>query len=124
MCRSWRRCGGVGWRLVSSVCRRRDNRPLNAGALCRCGGGAHMGLDLLDFTFRVEKAFQINVPRGAYERLPRRIPFEVTAGELHDWVAQLCAEQGVRLPPSSWNRVKKVLVDVTGKSPKLIRRES
>ena len=83
-----------------------------------------MGLDLLDFTFRIEKAFRIKVPREAYDRLPKRNPFEATAGEMHDWVAQLCAEQGVQLPPSSWNRVKKVLVDVTGKSPKLIRRET
>jgi hypothetical protein len=83
-----------------------------------------MGLNLLDFTFRIEKAFKIKVPRKAYERLPKRIPFEVTAGEMHDWVAQLCAEQGARLPPSSWNRVKMVLVDVTGKSPKLIRHDT
>ncbi|HEV2296232.1 MAG TPA: hypothetical protein VGR35_20475 [Tepidisphaeraceae bacterium] len=83
-----------------------------------------MGLDLLDFTFRIEKAFKIKVPRDAYDRLPTRIPFEATAGEMHDWIAQLCVEQGVAPPPSSWNRVKKVLVDVTGKSPKLIRRET
>lgn len=79
-----------------------------------------MGMDLLDFTFRIEKAFSINVSRHAYDRLPKRIPFEAT----DDWVAQLCKEQGVELPPSSWNRVKRVLVDVTGKSPKLIRRDT
>lgn len=83
-----------------------------------------MGMDLLDFTFRVEKAFKIKVPREAYDRLPRRVPFDATAGELHDWVAELCAAQGVPRPFSSWSRVKKVLVDVTGKSPKLIRRET
>jgi len=83
-----------------------------------------MGFDLLDFTFRIEKAFQIKVPRQAYDRLPKRMPFEATAGEMHDWVAQMCAEQGVKLPPSSWNRVKKVLVDVTGTSPKLVRRDT
>lgn len=83
-----------------------------------------MGMDLLEFTFRVEKAFGIIVPRAAYDRLPKRNPFEATAGELHDWVAELCAGQGVRLPPSSWNRLKMVLVDVTGKSPKLIRRDT
>ena len=83
-----------------------------------------MGFDLLDFTFRIEKAFQIKVPRQAYDRLPKRMPFEATAGEMHDWVAQMCAEQAVKLPPSSWNRVKKVLLDVTGTSPKLVRRDT
>src|SRR5580765_365725 len=83
-----------------------------------------MGMDLLDFTFRVEKAFRIKMPREVFDRLPQRIPFDATAGEMHDLVLSVCAHQGVHAPPSSWNRVKKVLVDVTGKSPKLIRRET
>ena len=81
-----------------------------------------MGVDLLDFTFRIEKTFQIKVPREAYDRLPKRIPFDATAGEMHDWVVGICADQGVEVPFSSWNRVKKILMDVTGKSPRLIRR--
>ena len=66
----------------------------------------------------------LKVPREAYDRLPKRMPFEATAGEMHEWVVRMCAEQGVALGPSSWNRVKMVLVDVTGTSPKLIRRGS
>lgn len=81
-------------------------------------------MDLLDFTFRVERAFGIKVPRDAYDRLPRRTPFDVTAGEVHDWVVRLCAEQGVKVPPSSWNRVKIALVDVTGSPPSLVRRDT
>ena len=37
-----------------------------------------MCMDLLDFTFRIEKAFQIKVPRDAYDRLPRRTPFDTS----------------------------------------------
>jgi hypothetical protein len=83
-----------------------------------------MGLDLLDFTFRVEKSFGIKIARADYDQLPKRNPFEATAGELHDWIVQLCSKQGVNVPWSSWNRVRKVLVDVTGKSPKLIHRNT
>jgi len=43
---------------------------------------------------------------------------------MHDWVIGLCAEQGVEVPWSSWNRVKKVLAEVTGKSVRVIRREN
>ena len=78
----------------------------------------------MDFTFRIERSFGIKVRRGDYERLAKRVPFEATAGEVHEWVVGLCVERGVEVPPSSWNRVKMVLVDVTGASPKLIRRET
>ncbi|MDB5325759.1 MAG: hypothetical protein JWM57_1328 [Phycisphaerales bacterium] len=82
-----------------------------------------MGLDLLDFTFRIEKSFHVKLDlRDAWDRLPRRTPPDWTAGELHDWVMHLCSERGAAVPPSSWHRVQLVLVDVTGKSPKLIRR--
>ncbi|MBC7783255.1 MAG: hypothetical protein H7144_05395 [Burkholderiales bacterium] len=80
-----------------------------------------MGLALLDFTFRIEKAFHIRIERrDAWDRLPRRKPIDWTAGELHDWVVQLCVDRDVPVLYSSWHRVQLVLVDVTGKSPMLI----
>ena len=83
-----------------------------------------MGLDLLDFQFRIERSFGIKVKRADLDHLPRRDPWDATAGELHDWVLRLCAERGAKVPSSSWHRVQKVLCDVTGKSPKLIRPET
>lgn len=83
-----------------------------------------MGLDFLDFTFRAEKAFGVKMPIKTFERLPKRVPFDATAGEMLDLVVQLCNEQRVQVPWSSWNRIRKILVDVTGKSPKLIHRET
>jgi hypothetical protein len=81
-------------------------------------------MELLDFTFRIEKSFKIKVQRGDYAGLPQRKPPSITAGELHDWVVQLCQDRGVAVPWSSWNRVKRVLVDVTGVSPNRIRRQT
>jgi hypothetical protein len=81
-------------------------------------------MDFLDFTIRIEKAFSIKVPRGTFDRLPKRVPFDATAGEVHDVLVELCTHQGVAIPPSSWNRVKKALADVTGTAPDLIRRET
>ena len=83
-----------------------------------------MGMDFLDFTFRVERSFGIKIARTDYDRLPRRKPFDMTAGEMHDWVVQICKDRGVKVPPSSWNRVRIVLMDVTGASPSEIRRSS
>jgi hypothetical protein len=50
-----------------------------------------MGLDLLDFTFRVERSFGIKVKPVDYECLPSRRPWDVTAGEMCGWVVGMCA---------------------------------
>lgn len=79
-----------------------------------------MGLDLLDFSFRIEKSLGLKIGRWDGERLPKREPFDVTAGELHAWVVQLCNERGVPVRPSSWHRVQIALAKTVGKSPHLI----
>lgn len=84
-----------------------------------------MGLDLLDLTFRLEKAFGIKVAQADLLKLESgRFPWDVTAGELHLWVVQICNERGVKFPPSSWNRVRLELAKVVGKPPQVIRRET
>jgi hypothetical protein len=92
----------------------------------------NMGVDLLDFTFRIEKRFGIKVNRDDYhildqwvlERRPDIKPHDLTAGELHDWVVKLCEARDVKVPHSSWNRVKFELAKVVAKSPRNIRRET
>ena len=79
-----------------------------------------MGIDALDFQFRIEKSFKMKLAREAWDRLPRRSPPDVTVGELHDMVVRACIETGVRVPPSSWTRVKLELARVLRKSPRLI----
>ena len=81
-----------------------------------------MGLDFVDFTLRIEKSFRIHVGPGDYDRLPKRKRFEMTAGELHEWVVELCKEKRANVPWSSWNRVRLELARVVGKPPRLIHR--
>jgi hypothetical protein len=85
-----------------------------------------MGMDLLDFTFRIEKSFGLNIGQVDIDRLirdlPDRSPLDATVGELHNWVKQLCMERGIRLPPSSWHRVQLEMAKVVGKSPRLVHR--
>jgi hypothetical protein len=81
-------------------------------------------MDLLDLTFRIERSFGVKIAPGDYDRLPGRVPFEATAGEIHELVVRICIERGVEVPWSSWNKVRKALAEVTGKSPKLIHRDT
>jgi hypothetical protein len=83
-----------------------------------------MGVDFLDFEFRIEKSLGLKFERWDTDRLPQRAPFDITVGELHAWVVALCNERGVTVPPSSWHRVQLELAKVVGKSPRLIRPET
>jgi hypothetical protein len=87
-----------------------------------------MGIDLLDFTFRIEKRFGIKTNRDDFRTLEpsllSRKPPDMTAGELHDWVVKLCEARGVKVPYSSWNRVKIELAKVVSKSPQIIHRDT
>ena len=84
-----------------------------------------MGMDLLDLTFRLEKSFGFKTTTDDFRTLDSgRHPWGVTAGELHLWVVQLCNDRGVKVPPSSWNRVRLELAKVAGKPPQIIRREA
>ena len=44
--------------------------------------------------------------------------------ELHDWVVKLCEARGVRVPHSSWTRVKLELARTVGKRPQIIHRDT
>lgn len=99
-----------------------------------------MGLDGLDMLFRLEKSFGLQFDKGFWDRLPQgeaepvpwwrfdqfatrslnpkwryeRRKAVVTAGDLHSVVCAILAEKGMTIPPDSWQRVRKVLSDVTG----------
>jgi hypothetical protein len=92
-----------------------------------------VGIDLLDFAFRIEKQFGIKVERDDYRILEQwaserrghlKPPYDIAAGELHDWVVKLCEARGVKVPYSSWNRVKLELAKVVRKPPQIIHRET
>jgi len=88
-----------------------------------------MGVDLLDFSFRIEKSFGIKIAPDDYKRLPQRQPFDATAGEMHEWVKSICRDRNVRVPWSSWTRVRIELAKTVCKPPQsihpntLIRRD-
>lgn len=87
-----------------------------------------MGVDLLDFSFRIEKRFGIKINRDDYRLLEPswtgREPPDMTAGELQDWVLTLCEARGVKAPHGSWNRVRLELAKLLGKPPQIIQRET
>lgn len=84
-----------------------------------------MGMEFLDITFRAEKQFGVKLRMRDFVRL-NCIPAtrDPTAGELHDWICQACRAAGKPVPHSSWHRVKRIIVDATGLSPSVIRKDS
>jgi hypothetical protein len=86
------------------------------------------GVDLLDFSFRIEKGFGIKIDREDFRALEpswmSRNPTDVTAGEMPDWVVSLCEAQGMQVPHSNWDRVRLELAKVVGKPPQIIHRET
>jgi hypothetical protein len=83
-----------------------------------------MGVDFLDFSFRIEKAFGIKITSEDAKRLPSRQPFDATAWEIHEWVTSICRERGVLVPWSSWTRVRIELAKTVSKPPQLIHRDT
>lgn len=87
-----------------------------------------MGIDLLDFGFRIEKRFGIKINSQDYRALEpywmSRHPADLAAGEFHDWVVKLCQARGRKVPFSSWNRVRLELAWVVRRPPQSIHRET
>ena len=78
-------------------------------------------MDLLDFGFRIEKSFGIKIDQKDVNVLANgRTKEQITAGDLHSWIVGMCSDQKVRVPHSSWSRVRLELARVVGKSPNLI----
>lgn len=91
-----------------------------------------MGVEMLDFTFRLEKRFGIKIGRDEMKLLESAIfplrghlkPPDLLAGEVHNWVVALCEAQGIPVPHSSWNRVRIALSQTSGRPPQAIRPET
>ena len=87
-----------------------------------------MGLDLLDFAFRIEKQLRVKIGSDDFRSLEsawaQRTPPDTTAGALHDWVVRLCEAKGANVPHSSWSRVRLELAKVVGKPPQIIHRDT
>ena len=65
-----------------------------------------VGMDALEVSMKLEQQFGITIGRFDWDRIHYHgAPLDTTAGELHEWVTRLCADQDVDVPPSSWHRV-------------------
>jgi hypothetical protein len=82
-----------------------------------------MGIDFQDVSFRLEKLFGVRIEAADWQSAFQG-KMDFTVGELHDLVVAKCKSQGVKVPRSSWNRVRVALCQVSGTSPKKMRRET
>jgi hypothetical protein len=80
---------------------------------------AAMGFILLDLTFRAERAFNVRIPRRWVERLGiRRDGDDATLEQYHEFLLELCREQNVVPPETSWRVLIRVIEDASGADQK------
>ena len=85
-----------------------------------------MGLELLDLTFRLENVFGIKLKNGSLESFFTRqgIKYDLTVGDLHEWVCEELRSQGRPVPYSSWRRLKRCISEALGVHMKEFRPQS
>jgi hypothetical protein len=88
-----------------------------------------MGVDFLDFTLHIEKAFSLkSISRdevaGLFSSITERKLSDVTAGELHQWVVSILKRRGLSIPFSSWTRIRLALARTVGKQPQSIHKDT
>ncbi len=83
-----------------------------------------MGIDFLDVVLELETLFGVRLE--AYDILPtwNSQMNDCTVRDLHDIVCQKCLASGVKVPRSSWNRVKIALVKSLGVSPSEVTKDA
>lgn len=84
-----------------------------------------MGIDTLDIIFRLEKRFDIKIPRNMLFEEPwnwRRGDLQV--GQLHEQVCSRLKQLGWPIPRSSWHRVKLCVAESLGVELRKVRPES
>jgi hypothetical protein len=83
-----------------------------------------VGIDPIDLYLNVERRFGIRIDYDDVSSIWRSQGNDCTAGQLHDVVCKKCAECGVKVPRSSWNRLKLALVDTLGVKPSEVTKEA
>lgn len=91
-----------------------------------------MGLDHLDMTFRIEKAFgfkwdlngDADVKRLWAIRANQDIEDDCTAGDVHTFVCLRLRELGREVPHDSWRQLQEIIVKVTRCEVEDVRPES
>jgi hypothetical protein len=73
-----------------------------------------LGLDFMDFVLEVEAYFGIRFQAEDLRPTWELRGNDCTVGELHDLICRKCIESGVKVPRSSWNRVRICIVKSAG----------
>jgi len=74
-----------------------------------------MGMVLLDVTFRVERAFGIDMPRDGWSEMGiQRAGDDVTVGQYHAYIRAQCEAQGKPIPTDSWPVLVRLICDASG----------
>lgn len=83
-----------------------------------------MGLEYIAVGFRVEEEFGVPLGDEEWNRLlDGRTPFDMTAGELDDFICEACRSAGKPIPHDSWARLKLLLADELGVDPQEVRKD-
>jgi hypothetical protein len=87
-------------------------------------GRFHMGMDHLDFTFRLEKTFELKLPFetvfAGYDAKTR----DLTAGQVHENICRYLQSQGRTVPVSSWHRVQVCAAKASSKKIAQVKPQS
>jgi hypothetical protein len=83
-----------------------------------------MGLDFVETSIELEKLFGVPIEVEDMRPVWAEGGYDCTAKDLHDLVVRKCRASGVRVPRSSWNRVRLSLARALGVSPNTIKPET
>ena len=84
-----------------------------------------MGVGLLDLSFRIQRQFSVEIRGEPMRRLAaqaQRVPFDMTAGELHELICDLCNTGGIPIPDDSWPRLQRILGEMELYNPDDIQK--
>lgn len=87
-----------------------------------------MGIDALDIVFRLERTFEIKIPRGELfyrdgEISDRHKWFDITIGEIHVRLCELLRNRALPIPSDSWELVTRCIGEALHVPPTVIRPE-
>jgi hypothetical protein len=83
-----------------------------------------VGVDFLEVSIELEKHFGVRIEPDDIVPAWTAHSNDLTAGEFHDIVCKKCVAFGIKVPRSSWNRVKLAIARALGIRPSSIRKDA
>lgn len=82
-----------------------------------------MGMDFVDFFYRLEKLFGIRLePEDLFDEW-RQNGNDCTAGRLHEIMCEKCRQKALPVPTSSWTRIRLAIARTLACPVKDVKRE-